>query len=670
MNWMGNLGLRWKILAGFGAVLAMTAVIGMVALRELDAAAERTELLYVVDAGGIEFTMGASDRLNGAAMAEVLAATTTDAAQRAKLLGEAREWIAAAEGYMAEYESTIVAPEDRANYNALRPVLDAVLADHAANIQSIESGTVDAALASGNISEALAGTKKLAADTSTLAPHFEKLITYNLEGARARNDSSQAAASATRRLILAVSAGAVFLGFGIAWFIARSVAGRLRRMVTTTDHVGAQMEALSHGMTAFAEGDLTAEVPVLVTATEVRGGDEVGQASKALDRAIGAIVTTVEKYDLAREGLRDMVVGLQESARGLLDDAAQLGESSGQMAAATGQIAAAISDVTRSAVTLADLSQGSVKAIEEVTLGTGQVAAAAETNASAAAGSRDEAGAIGGRIEALLGTSREMAESAEVSHQAARQGQESVLAASSSMEVISAAVARASESVNRLGGYGQQIGEIVRTIDEIASQTNLLALNAAIEAARAGEQGRGFAVVAENVRSLAERSSGATREIAGLIAMVQDGTREAVEAMAQGVNDVSAGRAIADEAGRTLGAIIEAVSVAAERTAAITGEIQGLAAGAERIVTMAGTIAISAERSAGDAKQMADATARVSDAVFQVSSTSEETSASAEEVSASTEELSAQSQELAATADHLRGLATELGRAAARFRIA
>ena len=82
MNWMRSLGLRWKILAGFGAVLAMTAVIGMVALRELDAAAERTELLYVVDAGGIEFTMGASDRLNGAAMAEVLAATTTDASMR------------------------------------------------------------------------------------------------------------------------------------------------------------------------------------------------------------------------------------------------------------------------------------------------------------------------------------------------------------------------------------------------------------------------------------------------------------------------------------------------------------------------------------------------------------------------------------------------------------
>src|SRR5690606_21546247 len=143
-----------------------------------------------------------------------------------------------------------------------------------------------------------------------------------------------------------------------------------------------------------------------------------------------------------------------------------------------------------------------------------------------------EAAQIGERIQLVASASQEVAHSAEESRTAAQQGQDAVAQAVGSMESIAQAVLRASSTVDQLGEYGQQIGDIVKAIDEIAAQTNLLALNAAIEAARAGEQGRGFAVVAENVRSLAERSSESTKEIAALIAKVQAGTQEAVEAMA------------------------------------------------------------------------------------------------------------------------------------------
>ena len=91
-----------------------------------------------------------------------------------------------------------------------------------------------------------------------------------------------------------------------------------------------------------------------------------------------------------------------------------------------------------------------------------------------------------------------------------------------------------------------KIGEIIGVIDSIAYQTNILALNAAVEAARAGEQGRGFAVVAEEVRSLAQRSSTAAREIKTLIG---DSTEK-----------VNAGSKLVTDAGRTMREIVDSVS--------------------------------------------------------------------------------------------------------------
>ncbi|MBV8500257.1 MAG: MCP four helix bundle domain-containing protein [Paucibacter sp.] len=116
-------------------------------------------------------------------------------------------------------------------------------------------------------------------------------------------------------------------------------------------------------------------------------------------------------------------------------------------------------------------------------------------------------------------------------------------------------VGRVVSTMEEITASSKKINDIIGVIDGIAFQTNILALNAAVEAARAGEQGRGFAVVAGEVRTLAQRSAQAAREIKALIA--------------QSVETVERGSSLVDEAGLTMGEIVNQV----ERVAAIVNAI-------------------------------------------------------------------------------------------------
>lgn len=170
-----------------------------------------------------------------------------------------------------------------------------------------------------------------------------------------------------------------------------------------------------------------------------------------------------------------------------------------------------------------------------------------------------------------------------VSAETASQGGEVMQAAAATMEQVAAATASVAAKMDSLAHSSEEIGKVVNVIQEISEQTNLLALNAAIEAARAGEHGRGFAVVAGEVRRLAERTKGATEEIAATIRNIQDETRQTLEVMTQSRNAVETGRGETARAHTSLEAIIESsrqvehmielIATAATEQTAASGEI-------------------------------------------------------------------------------------------------
>ena len=169
-------------------------------------------------------------------------------------------------------------------------------------------------------------------------------------------------------------------------------------------------------------------------------------------------------------------------------------------------------------------------------------------------------------------------------------GQDSVGRAQHEITQLASRLEGTHQTVQGLAVQAEQIGSVLEVISSIANQTNLLALNAAIEAARAGEQGRGFAVVADEVRSLAQRTAVSTQEIKTIIDGLQQGSRQAVEAMhdsRQGVERCVEDSQVAVEMLRAVGNDISQidqlnghiVSTTREQTAAnleIVGRLQSV----------------------------------------------------------------------------------------------
>jgi methyl-accepting chemotaxis protein len=317
--------------------------------------------------------------------------------------------------------------------------------------------------------------------------------------------------------------------------------------------------ALSDMAEKFGNGDFSSRL-------DDRRKDEFGQLAAHFNQATG-------KLREITGGLRIAIGNMAESSRKLNHTAEELSSGAQRQASQVAQAATAMTEMNQT--------------IHEV---------AANANSAASATNNSLVIASGGK-ETVSKTVR-------------------------GMEEIAEAVRQTAVSIGQLGTSSERIGDIVKTINEIADQTNLLALNAAIEAARAGDAGKGFAVVADEVRRLAERTTEATAEIGSMIHEIQAQTQQSVNSMESGTQRVEEGVALASEASQALESIVDASGQGAD---------------------MVTRIATAAEEQSATA-------AEVSTSMEQIEQITRSTEAS-------TAEINRAAQELARLADELNGMA-------------
>ena len=291
----------------------------------------------------------------------------------------------------------------------------------------------------------------------------------------------------------------------------RAFEGQRRQVLWTALAGAAAAVALGLGLSLRISRQIARDIEAgLRTAEAIAGGDLTRPAHSRRRDELGDLMRALERM---RQGLGGTLLEVQHSV--------------GQMAGSTREIALGNQDLHQRSEHAAAELQTTADAMQEIHHGMQQAATAAVTARHLA----EQTSEVAGRGGAVVG------------------------------EVVSA--------MDQISQASRRITDIVGVIDGIAFQTNILALNAAVEAARAGEEGRGFAVVAGEVRTLAQRSAAAAREIKSLIA--------------GSVEQVEAGSRLVGDAGQTMREIVAGVAQVSDAIRQISDSTASQSQGIESV---------------------------------------------------------------------------------------
>lgn len=393
----------------------------------------------------------------------------------------------------------------------------------------------------------------------TASNNFLEIVEFNKAGGVQASEDGDTLYASAQRLTIVILVVVVIIGMAGSMIIIRSITKPVREI----DQVARKIAdgQLNESITYKSKDELgVLAVNFNKTVTRLRDYvNYIDEISKVLNEvADGNLVFTLT-YDYAGEFAK-VKSALENISDSLNETMSQINQSSDQVASGSDQVSSGAQALSQGATEQAS-------SIEELAATINEISDQIRNNASSVKQARENVDKVGG----------------------------SLLESKKQMEEMTLAMSEISESSN-------EIGKIIKTIEDIAFQTNILALNAAVEAARAGEAGKGFAVVADEVRNLASKSSEASKSTAALIE--------------RSLSAVEHGARIADETAASLLAVVDG-------TQTIEKEINQISSASEIQAT-------SAEE--------------VTKGVEQISSVVQTNSATAEESAAASEELSGQAQ--------------------------
>ncbi len=604
MQFFRDMSVRGKLFSGFGVVLALTVVLGVVLLSQLSTVNSISQTVSGSDFPSVVQIGDMQRTLNDYWSSTVEGIVETNPSSRAGQAQAAALDAQTIDTDLRNYAKLAGAGQDTVDY-------------HQVQAQWAAAKSADSPLLSSTIQNTPA-TQALVSklDTQTFTP-LQTLMTswsgVNQKTAAADTRTSASTYSSALTLGIVLLVLAVVIGVGIAFLVSRSIKRGVDVVLDRLHQL--QMKGMAHlreGLEALAGGDLTKRYEPATPPIENPSKDEIGQIAQAVNATREAIVAALAAYNQTAENLGEIVGQVSGSAGQVSAASQEMAATSEESGKATGEIANAVGDIAQGAERQTQMVEAAKRAAEEVGRAVSEAAESAERTA-------------------------------EVAHEAREVAQEGVGAAeqaNQAMRSVRDSSAEVSEAIRGLAEKSEQIGAIVQTITGIAEQTNLLALNAAIEAARAGEQGRGFAVVAEEVRKLAEESQHAAEEISQLIGAIQGETTNAVTVVENGAKRTADGAAVVEqtrEAFQRIGSSVDDMTARIEQIAAVSQQI------------------------AASAQSMQQS-------IDEVAAVAEQSSASTEEVSASTEQTSASAEQIAASAQDLSTNAETLNRLMSQFK--